>query len=215
MRIPFRVGAIAPAALVFVALAGAATADVQAQNQVERAPLVAADQSDEPEIRFVPGEVVQELPTAIEPEAFAPMPANRASLTEMVSATDTSAEPTGELLCLAQAVYFEARGESLSGQLAVAQVVINRANSGRFASNYCGVITQPAQFSFVRGGRIPSANVGSPAWHRAKAIALIAHEHLWQSEAGDALYFHASHVSPGWARARTTRATIERHVFYR
>jgi len=112
-------------------------------------------------------------------------------------------------------VYFEARGEPLSGQLAVAQVVINRANSGRFASSYCGVVTQPAQFSFVRSGRIPSANRGSPAWQRAKAIARIAHERLWQSEAGDALYFHASHVSPGWARARTTRATIERHVFYR
>jgi len=215
MRLPFRVGAIAPAVLVFVALAGAATADVQAQNQLERAPQVAGDQSDESEIRFVPGEVVQEMPAAIESESFAPMPANRGSLSEMVASTDTSAELSDEMLCLAQAVYFEARGESLSGQLAVAQVVINRAESGRFASSYCGVVTQPSQFSFVRGGRIPSANVGSAAWNRAAAIALIAHEGLWRSEAGDALYFHASHVSPDWARARNTRATIERHVFYR
>ena len=215
MRLPFRVGAIAPAVLVFVALAGAATADVQAQNQLERAPQVAGDQSDESEIRFVPGEVVQEMPAAIESESFAPMPANRGSLSEMVASTDTSAELSDEMLCLAQAVYFEARGESLSGQLAVAQVVINRAESGRFASSYCGVVTQPSQFSFVRGGRIPSANVGSAAWNRAAAIALIAHEGLWRSEAGDALYFHASHVSPRWARARTTLATIDRHVFYR
>ena len=94
-------------------------------------------------------------------------------------------------------------------------VVINRAESGRFAASYCGVVTQPAQFSFVRGGRIPTPNAGSSAWTRAKAVALIADQGLWPSEAGDALYFHASHVRPGWARARTTLATIDRHVFYR
>ena len=213
MRFSFRAGAIAPVALVIVALSGAEAADVKAQNPLVAAPSEVAAQTDEAEIRFVPGEVVQTLPAPIAADEFDP--AQRGSLSEMVASADTPAELSGDLQCLAQAVYFEARGESLAGQLAVAQVVINRAESGRFAASYCGVVTQPAQFSFVRGGRIPAPNFGSTAWNRAKAIALIAHEGMWESEAGDALYFHASYVRPSWARARTTRATIERHVFYR
>ena len=216
MRLPFSARAVAPAAFVIVTLSGAVAADVHAQNQLE--PLAqaesapSADQSSaDQEIRFVPGAVVQEMPAPFDLSSLS----ESDSLTEMVAATGTAPEPTGELLCLAQAVYFEARGEPLSGQLAVAQVVINRAESGRFAASYCGVVTQPAQFSFVRGGRIPTPNAGSSAWTRAKAVALIADRGLWPSEAGDALYFHASHVRPGWARARTTLATIDRHVFYR
>jgi len=213
MRFSFRVGAFAPAALVIVAISSAAAADVQAANQLEAAPDAVADQSGDPEIRFVPGEMVQELPAAEQTPDFEP--GENSSLSEMVASSDTSLELSGEQHCLAQAIYFEARGESLAGQLAVAQVIINRAESGRFATSYCGVVTQPAQFSFVRGGRIPAPNTGSPAWNRAKAIALIADRGLWESEAGDALYFHASHVRPRWARARTAQATIERHVFYR
>jgi spore germination cell wall hydrolase CwlJ-like protein len=192
-------------------LSGAATADLKAQNQLEIAPQAAPAVSDEPEIRFIPGEVVQPTPAPASSDTLS----EGGSLGDIVQAIDASSEPTGEQLCLAQAVYFEARGEPLAGQLAVAQVVINRAQSGRFADSYCGVVTQPAQFSFVRGGRIPAANIHSSAWQRAKAIAQIADEGLWRSEVGDALYFHANHVSPSWARARTTRATIERHVFYR
>jgi spore germination cell wall hydrolase CwlJ-like protein len=207
MRIPFRVGALAPAVLSLTAIMGAAAAD--AQNQPEAAPADAAQDPAEAEIRFVPGAVVQELP------AEPPAPTlSHATLDELVASIGT-AEPDGELLCLAQAVYFEARGESLAGQLAVAQVVMNRAADGRFGSGYCGVVMQPAQFSFVHGGHIPAPNRGSSAWQRAKAVARIADEGQWQSEAGDALYFHARHVRPNWASARTTRATIERHVFYR
>ena len=223
MRAFFSARAIAPAVFAIVTLTGAAAADVQAQNQLEPLPQAAQDQAaaDTPapagaaEIRFVPGAVVQELPESAETDPLPPFADNHGSLAELVAATDASPEPTGELLCLAQAVYFEARGEPLSGQLAVAQVVINRSESGRFAASYCGVVTQPAQFSFVRGGRIPAPNSGSAAWTRAKAVAQIADQGLWASEADDALYFHASHVRPGWARARTTLATIERHVFYR
>src|SRR3546814_1697830 len=66
-----------------------------------------------------------------------------------------------ELRCLAGAVYFESRGESLAGQLAVAHVIINRAESGRFPSSYCGVVHQRSQFSFVRGGKMPSIRESS------------------------------------------------------
>ena len=63
--------------------------------------------------------------------------------------------------CLATAVYFEARGETVEGQLAVARVVMNRAASGRYPTDWCSVVKQPAQFSFVRNGAFPQANTDS------------------------------------------------------
>jgi spore germination cell wall hydrolase CwlJ-like protein len=77
------------------------------------------------------------------------------------------------------------------------------------------VVTQPGQFSFVRRGRIPSPDENSLAWARAKAVAQIAHQELWDSPAGDALFFHARYVRPGWARRKAAVATIDSHVFYR
>lgn len=61
-----------------------------------------------------------------------------------------------ELQCMAGAIYFEAKGEPLSGQLAVAEVILNRSKSGRFPKTVCSVVKQPGQFSFVRGGRVPT-----------------------------------------------------------
>ena len=124
-------------------------------------------------------------------------------------------ELTGDMKCLADAVYFEARGEPLHGQLAVAEVVINRSQSGLYPADYCSVVTQPAQFSFVRRGVIPQPDFSSRAWARAKAVAQIAHRDLWDSDAKDALFFHATYVSPKWARAKTALARIDTHVFYR
>jgi hypothetical protein len=120
-----------------------------------------------------------------------------------------------DMKCLAQAVYFESRGEPIEGQLAVAEVVINRARSGLYPDNYCDVVTQPAQFSFVRRGRIPEADESSAAWQRAEAIAEIAQQNLWQSKAADALYFHATYVRPSWAHQKVQLAQIDTHIFYR
>lgn len=137
------------------------------------------------------------------------------SLKQLVARTDTGFDLSEQMHCLAGAVYFEARGEPLTGQLAVAQVVINRADSDRFPEDYCGVVYQRAQFSFVKNGAMPKIRTGSDAWHRAKAIARIAHEGMWESEAADSLYFHAKYVSPRWSRKKTARATINQHIFYR
>lgn len=134
------------------------------------------------------------------------------SLAELVSNTSKPASMDAELRCLASAVYFEARGESLSGQLAVAHVVINRAESGRFPSSMCGVVYQPSQFSFIRGGKMPRVREGEP-WDRAVAIAQIALEDSWKNHASGALYFHARHVSPNWGKKRI--AQIDNHIFYR
>lgn len=161
---------------------------------------------------FVAKPVVQPLP---EPAATPTETASASSLRELVAEMPGDAPMDEEMRCLAGAVYFEARGEPLSGQLAVAQVVVNRAASGKFPASYCGVVHQPSQFSFVKRGRMPSINTGSISWQRAKAIARIAHKGLWESEADDSLYFHARSVSPGWSSRRQASARISNHVFYR
>ena len=115
--------------------------------------------------------------------------------------------------CLASAVYWESKGEPLAGQLAVAEVIINRAASGRFAPTLCGVITQRSQFSFVRGGRIPAPPRTAAAWRTAVAIAHIALDDTADSPVSTALFFHANYVSPGWRLRRL--ASVGNHIFYR
>ena len=156
------------------------------------------------------------LPTAATPEISEATPArNAASLGELVAATDSAGVLSPELECLAGAIYFEARGEPLTGQLAVAEVIINRSQSGRFPTTYCGVVRQPGQFSFVRKGTIPQARRGTQAWRNAVAIARIAHGGQWQTHADEALYFHARSVRPSWSHRKQALATIDSHIFYR
>jgi N-acetylmuramoyl-L-alanine amidase len=102
-----------------------------------------------------------------------------------------------ELHCLAGAIYFEAKSESLTGQLAVGRVIVARSKSGRFPNSYCGVVFQPSQFSFVRGRAMP-ASQRLAQWKNAVAIAQIAHAGAWSSPVEGALFFHAAYVSPGW-----------------
>jgi hypothetical protein len=157
--------------------------------------------------------ITQTVPPAVGAIPAAPIQAS--SLIELVGDMPVESDLTPDLKCLAQAVYFEARGEPIEGQLAVAEVVINRARSALYPDSYCDVVTQPAQFSFVHRGRIPAADDTSSAWQRAKAIAEIAERNLWRSKAADALYFHATYVNPSWARQKVELAQIDTHIFYR
>ena len=140
-------------------------------------------------------------------------PLKAESLAQLVSMSEIPAELDEETRCLAGAVYFESKGETLNGQLAVAKVVIARRDSGRFASSLCGVVYQPSQFSFVRGGRMPAIPTASRDWQEAVAIAQIAMKDAWESPVEGALFFHARHVSPGWRMQRL--AAVDNHVFYR
>lgn len=143
-----------------------------------------------------------------------PTPAERhASLAALVASRPLPETLTREQECLAGAVYFESKGESLEGQLAVAEVIVNRAASGRFPSSICGVVYQPSQFSFVRGRAMPPIRRGSQDWREAVAIADIALAEQWQSRVDGALFFHARHVSPNWRKTRM--AQLGNHVFYR
>lgn len=137
-----------------------------------------------------------------------------ATLLDAVAAQEdvSSLQEDRELRCLATGVYFEARSEPLSGQLAVADVIINRSTSGRFPGSVCSVITQKGQFSFVRGGKLPTPPANAQ-WRRALAVAQVARKNLWESPAGDALYFHARYVNG--SQGRTSVATVGNHIFYR
>jgi hypothetical protein len=117
--------------------------------------------------------------------------------------------------CLATAVYFEARGESLEGQLAVARVVMNRASSGRYPSDWCSVVKQPWQFSFVRNGQFPAVNEGSAAWARAQGVARLAMANVVPSVDSDVLWYHATYVAPSWGRRLAVVQKIGLHLFYR
>ncbi len=161
-------------------------------------------------VRMEARPVVQPLPADEKAERGL---SDAASLAELVSETQADGEMSNDMRCLAGAIYFESKGEPLEGQLAVGRVIVNRAKSGRFPATYCGVVYQPSQFSFVRGGQMPAIKTGSIAWREARAIAQIAHDGSWESPAKGALFFHARHVSPGWRLTRV--AQVENHVFYR
>jgi spore germination cell wall hydrolase CwlJ-like protein len=130
-----------------------------------------------------------------------------------------------EQLCLTQAIYHEARGESEAGQWAVANVIINRAMSKKFPTTLCGVVFQNAdqgkfrcQFTFACDGR-SDFGTEKGAWNRATKMAQVAFREF---QAGDrpgvipnsALYYHTTAVSPSWSNKFHKVATIGSHMFY-
>ena len=138
-----------------------------------------------------------------------------AGLWPLIWANMAGAALDTELNCIATAVYFESRGEPFDGQLAVAEVVMNRARSGRYPTSYCGVVKQPAQFSFVRRGQFPRVDTSSQSWSYAQAITRIAANNLADTLPDDVLWYHADYVAPSWGRRLSRVEKIGAHVFYR
>ena len=165
-------------------------------TSVEVDPLLSVPDGDEP----------VEQPVLVTPRPTGDLAAK-------VAALRGSDPGSRELECLAVGIYFESKSESLAGQLAVGQVIANRANSGRFASTYCGVLFQRSQFSFVRGKSHPPVPRSSKQWQTAVAVAKIVAQGLKESSASNALFFHARYVSPRWRLKRV--ASIGNHIFYR
>lgn len=122
--------------------------------------------------------------------------------------------------CLAQAIYFEARGEPLPGQVAVAEVILNRVDSPSFPRTICGVVRQGAdrrtgcQFSFMCNGTDLRMREGDAA-RRAGIIAHLMIDGRPRLLTGNATHFHARRVSPGWASRLVRTARIGAHIFYR
>ena len=122
--------------------------------------------------------------------------------------------------CLSEALYFEARGESVMGQFAVAEVIMNRVDSSRFPSSLCRVIHQgtgqrfQCQFTYTCDGR--SENIGDRgAWNSVAKIARLMLDGKTRDLTNGATHYHTKSVNPRWARIFPRTATIGAHHFYR
>ncbi len=139
-----------------------------------------------------------------------------------VQSAREQAERERQLRCLALNVYHEARGESRAGQLAVAQITLNRVASPRFPDDVCAVVFEKrwdrlrhrnvAAFSWTE--LAPDTDLASPAWRRSLAVARAALAGQGDPRLEGALFYHARHVRPSWARHRRPLARIGRHLFY-
>ncbi|WP_118856533.1 cell wall hydrolase [Sphingomonas mesophila] len=155
-------------------------------------------------------------PEAIAREA-AWLAQNGWGLYALVDKYSAGAELDAEAHCIAVAVYHEARGESLEGQLAVARVIMNRAASGKYPSSWCATVKQPWQFSFVdpRSGRYPAVDQASAAWRKALGVTRLATANAIPVLSTDVLWYHADYVAPSWGRRLTRANKIGTHIFYR
>jgi spore germination cell wall hydrolase CwlJ-like protein len=133
---------------------------------------------------------------------------------------DLAEREKAELDCLAQAVYYEARSESTRGQMAVAEVVMNRVNDSRFPKTVCGVVYQGqtrevgCQFTFTCDGSLRTAPSG-PAWDRARDIALHVAMGLNKPVTNHATHYHTNYVNPYWSPGMVKTASVGQHIFYR
>lgn len=117
-------------------------------------------------------------------------------------------------LCLAKTIYWEARGESIRGQYAVAQVVLNRVASPKFKNTICGVVYKPRQFSWTHIHK--HDRISEPlAWQVAKIVAKAAIEGLVPDLTHGATYYHADYVRPSWRKKFQKTVKIGKHIFYK
>jgi spore germination cell wall hydrolase CwlJ-like protein len=125
-----------------------------------------------------------------------------------------------EVTCLAQAIYFEARGESEEGRRAVGNVVLNRVADPHYPKSVCGVVFQneharnKCQFSFACDG-LADDPPDTRAWHSAQKLAETMMTHKRKDDTGHATHYHAVYVTPVWASALQETVDIGHHIFYR
>lgn len=189
---------LVPSSTIYASPAPEAAA--AATPQIITAPqIVAAPQS-------VPVETA--VPAPAQEPAEAPKPA-----TDKIEERETerAAVSSRELDCMTKVILYEAGAESRAGQVAVAQVVMNRVESPRFPDSVCGVIYQRGQFSSIRSFR----HAKNARWQRAERIARAVMSGDEKAVVGRALYFHATRVRPAYVRKHVRVATIGNHVFYR
>jgi spore germination cell wall hydrolase CwlJ-like protein len=127
------------------------------------------------------------------------------------------------LVCLARNIYFEARGEPVAGQYAVAEVTMNRRASRRYPHTVCGVVYQKnwdplrgryvGAFSWTEFDTLPDPR--GEEWQRALAIAEAVYYERYTPALQGATHFHANYIKPDWARQKHRVAKIGRHIFYK
>lgn len=133
----------------------------------------------------------------------------------------TAAEQTRQLECLTRNIYWEAASEPFEGKVAVAQVTLNRMESGKFPSSVCGVVHQKnvfyekvvCQFSWYCEGNHKVKPVYKPLWRESEEVAKkVLLEGFRLPSLKNALYYHADYVNPGWKHPKIEK--IGRHIFY-
>jgi len=167
-----------------------------------------------PQAQPIPAQVaptITELTDAVQPDV--PSPAERLHLSGAVRA--------GQAACLAKAIYFESRGETLRGQIGVAQVILNRVFTRFYPDTICDVVYQNAhrrhacQFSFACDGKREQIK-DQYAWSVANYVAALALDgRVWDREIGKATHYHAFWVNPSWVNEMHKLATHGVHTFYR
>jgi spore germination cell wall hydrolase CwlJ-like protein len=131
-----------------------------------------------------------------------------------LAAHSQQAKEHAERSCLAQAIYYEARGESERGQQAVAEVILHRARGGTHPRSICAVVYEPHQFSFVDDGST-QRKVDADAWKAADRLAwTIIRGELVTSFTRNAMFYHNTDVQPGWTAKMVRTTQIGRHIFY-
>lgn len=139
----------------------------------------------------------------------------RAMLTAVPRATGDA-----QWACLAEAIYFEARGEPVPGQVAVAEVILNRVDANNYPSTICRVVNQgtgrlhACQFSYTCDG-VPERVTERAAWDTAGKIARLLIDGAPRLLTDAATHYHADYVNPRWARVYPQTARVGRHLFYR
>ncbi len=216
----------APLDLVAVASARSPNADWLASGAVAAgASLASAYAADGADLE-APFRALFGLPPGTDPEGEAPVPDHaprdaNGDFLWLRNRLPLSVGVAEEQKCLAEAIYFEARGEPFEGQVAVGQVVLNRVRNPAYPASVCGVVYQnrawknACQFSFACDD-VPDIVVPGPAWEQAKRIASdMAAETLAAKEIGSATHYHATYVRPRWAGTMDRMRQIGQHVFYR
>lgn len=158
-------------------------------------------------------------PPAYDPAGVGPASTRRGYTPPRLDLTTPPNIPSDPLACLTQAIYYEARNESEEGQAAVAEVVLNRAGSGRYPRDVCQVVYQrnsrTCQFTFTCDGSIGRSPVNMTAWARAERIARGVYAGETKALLPRAsVNYHANYVSPTWARRMERVKRIGAHIFY-
>lgn len=156
--------------------------------------------------------------TSPRPPAELPKWIGKVSFTRSWIDSQPKAQGGEEFACLAEALYFEARGEAIRGQFAVAEVILNRTRDGQYPKTVCGVVRQGAgnscQFSYACDGKSDAISE-KRAFERVAKVARATLDGAVPALTGGATHFHARHVQPSWANTYVQTAEIGSHVFYR
>lgn len=187
------------------------SADAGLQNLFQREQLT---------LNQIPGQQIKALLSASQPKGKLKTPA--APLSFSYDWLDAQPKPTGDAnwQCLSEALYFEARGETVKGQFAVAEVIMNRVESQRFPDTLCGVIHQgtgkkyQCQFTYTCDGR-EEVIAEKKAYERVSKVARAIVDGMAGDLTDGATHYHTTAVRPSWARVYTKTARIGVHLFYR